>query len=143
MIFADGKPKPALLRHQGKWPTQDNLAKQDKAVGGNCDLDSSLLPKMLEQAERIRADGNYPAALRQFRAVLACDPHNARARSGLDLTELGMQHQELISGHTGWNRAPKPTRSPDFSTTKIIPQFYIPPRAPVLFKPDFRPISPR
>jgi hypothetical protein len=75
---------------------QDNLAKPDKqakAVGGNCDLDSNLLPKMLEQAERSRAEGNYPAALRQFRAVLACDPHNARARSGLDLTEFGMQHR--------------------------------------------------
>jgi hypothetical protein len=67
--------------------------KQTKALGGNCDLDSNLLPKMLEQAEKSRADGNYPAALRQFRAVLACDPHNARARSGLDLTEFGMQHR--------------------------------------------------
>jgi hypothetical protein len=73
--------------------TQGNADKQAKAVGGNCDLDSNLLPKMVEQAERSRADGNYPAALRQFRAVLACDPHNARARSGLDLTEFGMQHR--------------------------------------------------
>jgi len=72
---------------------QDKQDKQAKPVVGNCDLDSNLLPRMLEQAERSRADGNYPAALRQFRAVLACDPRNARARSGLDLTEFGMQHR--------------------------------------------------
>lgn len=60
---------------------------------GHCDLDSNLLPKMLEQAERSREQGNYPSALRQFRAVLACEPGNARARSGLDLTELAVQHR--------------------------------------------------
>jgi hypothetical protein len=60
---------------------------------GNCELDSNLLPKMLDQAERSRQQGNYAAALRQFRAVLACDRNNARARSGLDLTELSMRHQ--------------------------------------------------
>ena len=68
-------------------------ANQPKIAGGNCDLDSNLLPKMLEQAEKSREEGNYPAALRQFRAVLACDRNNARARSGLDLTEFGMQHR--------------------------------------------------
>jgi hypothetical protein len=91
-----GQGNPSAADAAKASSSQDNLAKQDKqarAVGGNCDLDSNLLPKMLEQAERSRADGNYPAALRQFRAVLACDPHNARARSGLDLTEFGMQHR--------------------------------------------------
>ena len=63
------------------------------AAGANCDLDSNMLPKMLAQAERSREQGNYPAALRQFRAVLACDRNNARARSGLDLTELAMQNR--------------------------------------------------
>jgi len=63
------------------------------AAAGNCDLDSHMLPKMLDQAERSREQGNYPAALRQFRAVLACDRNNARARSGLDLTELAVQHR--------------------------------------------------
>jgi hypothetical protein len=62
------------------------------AAAANCDLDSNMLPKMLDQAERNRQQGNYPAALRQFRAVLACDRNNARARSGLDMTELAMQH---------------------------------------------------
>jgi Flp pilus assembly protein TadD len=69
-------------------------ARQPKAAAaGNCDLDTKLLPKMLDQAERNRQQGNYPAALRQFRAVLACDRNNARARRGLDLTGLAMQHQ--------------------------------------------------
>jgi hypothetical protein len=63
------------------------------AAGANCDLDSNMLPKMLGQAERSREQGNYPAALRQFRAVLACDRNNARARSGLDQTELAMQNR--------------------------------------------------
>jgi hypothetical protein len=63
------------------------------AAAANCDLDSNMLPKMLDQAERNRQQGNYPAALRQFRAVLACDRNNARARSGLDLTELAVQHR--------------------------------------------------
>jgi hypothetical protein len=70
---------------------QANLPKA--AAAGNCDLDSNMLPKMLDQAERSREQGNYPAALRQFRAVLACDRNNARARSGLDLTELAMQNR--------------------------------------------------
>lgn len=66
---------------------------QPKIAAGNCDLDSNLLPKMLDQAEKSREQGNYPAALRQYRAVLACDRNNARARSGLDLTEFAMQHR--------------------------------------------------
>lgn len=63
------------------------------AAAGNCELDSNLLPKMLDQAERSREQGNYAAALRQFRAVLACDRNNARARSGLDMTQFAMQHR--------------------------------------------------
>jgi hypothetical protein len=78
-------------------PTPSDTAKSQanlpKVAGGNCDLDSNLLPKMLDQAERSREQGNYPAALRQFRAVLACDHNNARARNGLDLTQFDMQHR--------------------------------------------------
>jgi hypothetical protein len=91
-----GQGNPSAADAAKASSSQGNLAKQDKqarAVGGNCDLDSNLLPKMLDQAERSREEGNYPAALRQFRAVLACDHNNARARSGLDLTEFGMQHR--------------------------------------------------
>ena len=72
---------------------QKPQANQPKVAAGNCELDSNLLPKMLERAEKSREQGNYPAALRQFRAVLACDRNNARARSGLDLTQFAMQHR--------------------------------------------------
>lgn len=81
---------------QGNPATADaakSQANQPKVVAGNCDLEANLVPKMLEQAERSREQGNYPAALRQYRAVLACDRNNARARSGLDLTEFAMQHR--------------------------------------------------
>ena len=95
-----GKPAPKSRKGQapapGKAASSDATASQAKqpkaAPAGNCDLDANLLPKMLDQAERNRQQGKYPAALRQFRAVLACDRNNARARSGLDLTELAMQH---------------------------------------------------
>ena len=95
-----GKPAPKSRKGQSPAPGKAasrnapaSPAKQLKAApAGNCDLDANLLPKMLDQAERNRQQGKYPAALRQFRAVLACDRNNARARSGLDLTELAMQH---------------------------------------------------
>ncbi|MGD0901307.1 MAG: hypothetical protein ABR924_00070 [Terracidiphilus sp.] len=97
-----GKPAPKSRKGQAPAPAPAKTAshaalaspaKQPKAApAGNCDLDANLLPKMLDQAERNRQQGKYPAALRQFRAVLACDRNNARARSGLDLTELAMQH---------------------------------------------------
>jgi hypothetical protein len=93
-------PAPTARKHQE--PAQANAKPADiaksqpdepKIAAGNCDLDSNLLPKMLDQAEKSREQGNYPAALRQYRAVLACDRNNARARSGLDLTEFAMQHR--------------------------------------------------
>ncbi len=63
------------------------------APSASCDLDQSLVPKMLDQAEGSRAQGDYPAAQRQFLRVLACQPNNPRARSGLDQTHLDMQHR--------------------------------------------------
>jgi hypothetical protein len=95
-----GKPAPKSRKGQAPAPGKAasrnataSPAKQPKAApAGNCDLDANLVPKMLDQAERNRQQGKYPAALRQFRAVLACDRNNARARSGLNLTELAMQH---------------------------------------------------
>jgi type IV secretory pathway VirB10-like protein len=93
------EPTPKVRKHEPAPadPTAARAAKSQAklpkpAAAANCDLDSNMLPKMLDQAEKNRQQGNYPAALRQFRAVLACDRKNARARSGLDLTELAMQH---------------------------------------------------
>jgi hypothetical protein len=64
-----------------------------KSQGSSCALDSDMLSKMLNQADRNREQGNYPDAARQYRSVLDCDHNNARARSGLDLTLLDIQHQ--------------------------------------------------
>lgn len=64
-----------------------------KAQRDNCSLDVSILPKMLDQADRNREEGNYPTAERQYRSVLACDTNSARARSGLELTLLDIRHQ--------------------------------------------------
>jgi len=70
---------------------QKEAAQKDK--GGNCTLDSSDVPKMLVQADNNRGAGRYEDALRQYSRVLACDRESARARSGLELTRLAMQHQ--------------------------------------------------
>jgi hypothetical protein len=93
-------PAPTTRKHQElsqasakPADTEKSQPDQPKIAAGNCDLDSNLLPKMLDQAEKSREQGNYPAALRQYRAVLACDRNNARARSGLELTEFAMQHR--------------------------------------------------
>ena len=60
---------------------------------GNCTIDSNMLSRMLDQADRNREQGNYSDAARQYRSVLNCDPNNARAHSGLELTLLDIQHQ--------------------------------------------------
>ena len=73
-------------------PTRSQIAEQ-KTQGDNCSLSPNILPKMLDQAERNREQGNYPAAVRQYRAVLSCDHNNARARSGLETALLDIQHQ--------------------------------------------------
>jgi hypothetical protein len=73
-------------------PTRSQLASQ-RVQGDNCNLSQNMLPKMLDQAEKNREQGNYPSAARQYRSVLACDHNNTRARSGLETTLLDIQHQ--------------------------------------------------
>lgn len=55
-----------------------------KSSGGRCYLDQQEVPEELDTAERSLARGLYNDAERQFGAVLACEPGNGRARSGLD-----------------------------------------------------------
>lgn len=78
-------------------PTKPNSANLHpsllKSQESNCAFDSNMLSKMLDRADRNREQGNYPDAARQYRSVLDCDHNNARARSGLDLTLLDIQHQ--------------------------------------------------
>ena len=51
--------------------------------GGPCDLTPSQVPGYLDMADRNRWQGRYSDAEREYSAVLACDPRNDRARSGL------------------------------------------------------------
>lgn len=78
-----GTEKPAQSSSFPSDSTISQLNKQ-KAASPRCDLDPNLIPKALDQAEKSRDQGNYDAAVRQFRSVLACEPDNARARSGLE-----------------------------------------------------------
>jgi hypothetical protein len=50
----------------------------------DCDYDLSDIPGVLDGAESALARGKYSDAARQFRAALACEPHNGRAQSGLE-----------------------------------------------------------
>jgi hypothetical protein len=69
-------------------------ANKQRATGGKCDLDANLIPKALDQAEKSRDQGNYAAAERQFRSVLACEPENARARGGLERVLFAKQTEK-------------------------------------------------
>jgi hypothetical protein len=53
--------------------------------GAKCeDMDESMIPAMIDQAEKSLARGKYDAAQRQFGTVLGCQPSNGRAREGLE-----------------------------------------------------------
>jgi Flp pilus assembly protein TadD len=47
--------------------------------------------RLVTLAEQDRGRGDYANAIRIFREVLACDPNNAAARSGLDKTLSAQQ----------------------------------------------------
>ncbi len=54
-----------------------------KSQSGKCSLVSSDIPAQLDRAEKDAGMGNYADAERQYKAVLACDASNERARIGL------------------------------------------------------------
>jgi Flp pilus assembly protein TadD len=80
----DRGTEKALRSNASSSETTATLAGKQRASGGKCTLDANLIPKALDQAEKSRDQGNYAAAERQFRSVLACEPENARARGGLE-----------------------------------------------------------
>ncbi len=51
-----------------------------------CTLSTSDLPVRLNRADRNSAQGNYESAEREYNDVLACEPNNERARTGLERT---------------------------------------------------------
>lgn len=84
-------PSPKVHEHEKTAPADAvssqsvrSQAGRQKAAEGKCNLDPQLIPSALNQAELSRDEGKYSAAERQFRSVLACEPENARAKSGLE-----------------------------------------------------------
>ena len=51
-----------------------------------CTLSTSDLPVRLNRADRNSAQGNYESAEREYNDVLACEPNNEKARTGLERT---------------------------------------------------------
>lgn len=89
---AGGHEVPAH-RAAAKPDAANSYPTSTRSRGGNCTLDSNMLSRMLDQADRNREQGNYSDAARQYRSVLNCDPNNARAHNDLELTLLDIQHQ--------------------------------------------------
>lgn len=73
---------------QVEQPPQPKPVKQDN---GRCDLEKSEIDGYVQQAEKKRARGKYTDAIRQFTAVLACDPGNSRARDGLESAKEALE----------------------------------------------------
>ncbi len=87
-----GNETPAL--HSAPKPdAADSHPTSQRKQAGSCTLDSDMLSRMLDQADRNRERGNYLDAVRQYRSVLNCDSNNSRAHSGLELTLFDIQHQ--------------------------------------------------
>jgi hypothetical protein len=80
-------PKSVAIKTPEPQPVQPpapKVVEVPQSSKSNCDLDSSQIGGALDQAEKSLARGKYDAAQRQFRDVLACEPGNSRARSGLE-----------------------------------------------------------
>lgn len=85
---------PAEPPAQEKPPERERPAKPAeppaaKAVsGGRCDLDSSQFGGQIDLAWKNLGRGKYNDAKREFGAVLACDPGNARAKEGMERARM-------------------------------------------------------
>jgi len=84
-------PKPEAQPAQNPPPERERPAPkpveppaQKANNNGRCDLEPSQYGGQIDQAWKNLGRGNYPAAIRQFGAVLACDSGNARAREGME-----------------------------------------------------------
>jgi len=64
------------------------------APRGKCDLEPSQYSGQIDQAARNLARGKYADAVRQFSAVLACDPGNGRAKEGLERARMAARESE-------------------------------------------------
>jgi len=58
--------------------------KEDHQAGRECLIGMDQIPDQLAQGDHSLARGKYNDALRQYQAVLDCEPGNTQARAGLD-----------------------------------------------------------
>jgi anthranilate/para-aminobenzoate synthase component I len=69
-------------------------AEPPPAQHGKCDLEPSQYSGQIDQAARNLGRGKYADAVRQFSAVLACDPGNGRAKEGLERARMAARESE-------------------------------------------------
>jgi hypothetical protein len=69
-------------------PPPPKAVEAPPARGGRCDLEPSEYAGQVDQAWKNLGRGRYADAQREFGAVLACDPGNARAKEGLERARL-------------------------------------------------------
>jgi len=75
-------------------PLPPKAAEPPPAQHGKCDLEPSQYSGQIDQAARNLARGKYEDAVRQFSAVLACDPGNGRAKEGLERARMAARESE-------------------------------------------------
>jgi hypothetical protein len=78
---------PAPVKNEEK-PPPPKAVEAPPARGGRCDLEPSEYAGQVDQAWKNLGRGRYADAQREFGAVLACDPGNARAKEGLERARL-------------------------------------------------------
>jgi len=83
-------PKPAEQQPaQTPQPERPQPVKaQPEAPKGHCDLEPSQYAGQIDQAWKNLGRGKYADAKREFAAVLACDPGNGSAKTGLDRARM-------------------------------------------------------
>jgi serine/threonine-protein kinase len=67
-----------------------------KAPSEPCQVATGDIPIRLDRADRYRGDGHYADAERIYKEVLACQPNNERASSGLAKTKRGQQSDKRL-----------------------------------------------
>jgi hypothetical protein len=85
-------PKPEAQQAQNPPPERERPtpkpaeppAQKNNNGGGHCEYEQNQISGLTDQAWKKLGQGRYDAAKRQFIAVLACDPGNARAKEGLE-----------------------------------------------------------
>jgi hypothetical protein len=85
------KEPPPVAAEGQQTQAREQQKEQPKEKAAGCSMELGDIPKLLGQADNNRAAGRYEDAVRQYNRVLACG-ENSRARNGLEITHLAMQH---------------------------------------------------